>query len=159
VYVRQPLRQRAYHRKHQLHDRYDDDQGGVSDLTAWVDDLCAAIPYPDLKYTIQFIQKHGPPLGLHLSLPKCKFLTSTNSQSPYQFLPSEHQQTLQWIRTTFGEDSEVTDGLRILGAPFSDIASTHAQTISLQLMQDHNLVNLPSAHLSLETYNKSHPIS
>ena len=114
------LRQRAYHRKHSLQDRYDDDQGGVSDLTAWVDDLCAAIPYPDLKYTIQFLQKHGPPLGLHLSLPKCKFLTSTNSNSPYQFLPPAHQQTLQWIRTTFGEDSEVTDGIRILGAPIGN---------------------------------------
>ena len=80
----------------------------------------AAIPYPDLQYTIEYIQTYGPPLGLNLSLQKCNFLISTNVNSPLPFLSLPHRAILTWITDTFSNQTEKTTGIRILGAPIGN---------------------------------------
>ena len=114
-------------------DVYDDNQGGRPLIFTYVDDGNMMIPLPDVADFLRLFEKYGHPLGCRLNTEKTRILTSTcgrkitnrlaSSDNPeHQALAESLRRTIATYSRTMGEDGtytavEVTDGLRVLGAP------------------------------------------
>ena len=96
--------------------KYDDGQGGVTNIMAYIDDGTLCIPFPDVYSFLRRFAKIGAPVGAVLNTEKTKILTSTTGVSPIPFLSPAHRSELRAAIQHFTPGEE-TQGLRILGIP------------------------------------------
>ena len=88
------LRARAIARKIK-HILLDDKEGGITNLLAYMDDLNAVVPHQDALFYCDTFKKLANDLGLRLREDKSIILTSTNDQSPLDYLPTLSRSTLK----------------------------------------------------------------
>ena len=115
-----------------LGDSGDDGQGSITHLLAYVDDNNALVPHQDIKFCIEKFEELAAPLGCKLNPSKTRILTSCNGSSILPALHSSNPALASSISSAIAKYSvssttnnstttttpvEVTDGLRVLGAP------------------------------------------
>ena len=95
----------------------DDNEGGITNLLAFVDDLNAVVPHEDVLFYCDTFKKLANDLGLRIREDKSIILTSTNNTSPMKHLPKESQSTLAECLNKYTQGKETTEGIIILGFP------------------------------------------
>ena len=116
----------------------DDDNGGVSITMAYIDDVNALVPLEDVKFFLDKFKMYGEELGGFMNTEKTKIMTSTSNSS----LVTRLQDSSDIVKNLLADDlesaiatysrkkredktivpHEVTDGLRVLGAPIGNTA-------------------------------------
>ncbi|MGH7955143.1 MAG: hypothetical protein ACREOZ_04200, partial [Gloeomargaritales cyanobacterium] len=135
----------------------DDEQGGITDLFAFLDDTQTAVPYDDLLFLFRRFVALGAPLGCLLAQGKCKILTSTCGVSPRDSLSVQHQNALNEALHTYcgGLSGELLEGTRLLGYPLGN--ATFARSFIQDALADfktsttalHNTISDPQLRFSL----------
>ena len=109
----------------------DDGQGSVTNMFAWVDDVCSCIPLVDLRFFCTTFSKLAAPLGFNFNIFKNRILTSTNGVSILDGLAATNPSLAVEVTNTIAEFSvrkdtinaaitrpvELTAGFRLLGTP------------------------------------------
>ena len=97
---------------------------------AYMDDGYGVIRLIDLAFIFNFLEEHGPPLGLLLNKDKCRFLLSTTGSFPFSDLPPSLLQELHSVADTFCSGLINLDGLEVLGTPIGapSFISSHLDT-------------------------------
>ena len=125
------LRNRALARKN-AGEWGDDGNGGITISMAYIDDVNMLVPLADVEFVLAKVREYGEPLGAIMNTEKTRVLTSTiGEKTTTKLISSEDESTRQlgWsllraiaqYSTTIKDGErvpvEVTDGLRVLGAP------------------------------------------
>ena len=82
-----------------------DGMGSITNLFAWVDDVCGAIPLVDLKFTCNTFQDLAALLLLNLNVLKTRILISTNRESIIPHLADSNQSLATEVAATIAEFS------------------------------------------------------
>jgi len=129
------LQQRAQLRRGDAN-RDDDGLGSMAITMTYIDDCTVSIHYEDISFFMDEFNKAGRQMGCTLKPQKCKVLTSLSGTSPMHILPPQHRYALSYVLDQYcgGQDAgEVTEGIRILGAPIGNTKFVHQyQTSKLQ---------------------------
>ena len=112
----------------------DDGNGTQAAILAYFDDMTSFLAPEDVLPTLQFIQQHGAPLGIHINWNKTKLLTTTTGNSVTTRLTPAAQSIQEAIaymqeQAQTQVQPEVTTGLRLLGQPLgsTDFANQFLQ--------------------------------
>ena len=115
----------------------DDDNGSITHLLGYVDDVSACVPLEDLQFLCDNFATIGAPLGCFVNPMKTRILTSTSGHSPIPTLSLTNPQLASSISTTIAQYStkpnptdilgpalpvELTTGFRLLGSPIGSAA-------------------------------------
>ena len=118
----------------------DDGHGSIGFSLGYVDDVNAMLSHHDVEYFLQMFKKLGEPLGAILNTDKTRIMTTTTGKSLVERLKGHHNKGKQLLGhqlantiSTFSTSKvndlsipvEVTDGLRVLGAPIGSIEFCH----------------------------------
>jgi hypothetical protein len=110
----------------------DDDNGGITHLLGYVDNVSACVPLEDLQFLCDNFASIGTPLGCFVNPMKTRILTSTSGLSPIPTLSLTDPQLASSISATIAQYStkpnpndilgpaipvELTNGFRLLGSP------------------------------------------
>ena len=110
----------------------DDNNGGVTHLMGFVDDVSACVPLEDLQFLCDNFNNIGTPLGCFVNPMKTRILTSTSGQSPLSKIATVNPSLATSISDTITRYStkpnnttrdgpaipvELTKGFRLLGSP------------------------------------------
>eukprot|EP00956_Cyclotella_meneghiniana_P031932 scaffold85671_cov23-Cyclotella_meneghiniana.AAC.1 len=111
----------------------DDNRGTLGFILAYVDDCNALVALEDVEPLLDKFKELAEPLGAIMNTEKTRILTSTNNTSTVQLLQQSHDlnnkviaHSLQNAIAKYSQKKtdnntlspyEVTDGLRVLGAP------------------------------------------
>ena len=87
-----------------------------------MDDTMATSHLEDVRFTFEYLSKHGPPLGLNLHQAKCEILLSTNGDPGLASLPPALQADLRWAADTYCKGNLATDGIMACGVPLGSAA-------------------------------------
>ena len=131
----------------------DDNQGGLTNLKAYLDDGGVAASLPDVKFIFDFIATHGPSKGLKLADDKCSILLSTNGFSPLPFInPPSLRQDLQYVIDTYCQGHAELSGLQILGHSIGHEDYKQADLFSFipKLQASISLMNTHLSHPSIK---------
>ncbi len=135
------LRERARVRKYVDRKPGDDHEGGIPLLLAYVDDCNCVLPHIDVEFFLQQFKRYGEPLGAVMNTTKTRIMTATNGKKTSDALkrgpPGFGWRTIGFslaaavaaFSTTpvlgVPVGVEVTDGLRVLGAPIGSQSFCH----------------------------------
>ena len=115
----------------------DDDNGGITHLLGYVDDVSACVPLEDLHFLCNNFASIGAPLGCFVNPMKTRILTSTSGHSPLPALRLTNPHLATSISSTIAQYStkpnpndilgpalpvELTTGFRLLGSPIGSAA-------------------------------------
>ncbi|KAL7506944.1 hypothetical protein ACHAXN_009287 [Cyclotella atomus] len=133
--IQPELENRATQRK-AAGDLGDDGNGSTGFSLAYVDDVNAVLHHQDVEYFLERFKTLGEPLGAILNTDKTRILTTTTGKSLVEHLKNHQNRgkvfTGQMLEKTIAKFSttkvegltvpvEVTDGLRVLGAPVGSL--------------------------------------
>jgi hypothetical protein len=172
--IQPELETRAKHRLLQGN-KGDDDFGSLGFVFSYVDDTNAVLHHDDVRFFLDKFCELGIPLGAVLNTTKTRILTSTSGTSLIDKMLNGTNPTITHIRqatalrdaiatysTTKSQDGithpcEVTDGLRILGAPIGSYSfcQTFIMNTLNQASQDavHILTKLDDLQTSLRIFS------
>ena len=152
------LRSRAAKRK-QNKILLDDNEGGITNLLAFVDDLNTVVPIEDSLFYCKTFTQLANNLGLRIREDKSIILTSTNNTSPQPFLPMASNIILNECMNTYTKGTETTDGIVILGFPIGakSFINSHLNKLSSNILKTiHSLKsNLDSIQTIGKLFNNS----
>jgi len=150
----------------------DDGHGSTGFSLGYVDDVNAVLHHQDVDFFLRQFKILGEPLGAILNTEKTRIMTSTSGKSLIERLKNHHNKgkvlTGQILEKTIAKFSttkvnglivpvEVTDGLRVLGAPVGSLsfcqsfllkALSKAQTDATKLLS-----NLEDLQTTLRLYS------
>ncbi|KAL7506974.1 hypothetical protein ACHAXN_005043 [Cyclotella atomus] len=149
-------------------DKGDDNLGSLGFILRYVDDVNCILHHDDVEFFLQQFEQLATPLGAILNKEKTRIMTTTTGESLIPRLKTDTtikqvmaavalEDAIATYSTTKNEHGiivpyEVTDGLRVLGAPvgsfafcnkFIDKAITRAQSDAV----NHAVYNTPFEHL------------
>jgi rRNA-processing protein FCF1 len=113
------LRQRAKTRLNQGR-LGDDNNGGITNLLAYVDDLNCVIPHEDTYFFCKTFETLANNIGLRLNNNKSTILTNISNKSIIPLLSNDNKIIIKKSLREFTENKETTDGIVILGFPIGN---------------------------------------
>lgn len=149
----------------------DDGNGGVTVSLAYIDDVNMLVPLEDVEFALAKVKEYGEPLGAIMNTEKTRILTSTiGEQTTTKLISAEEasQNQLGWtLRRAIAQYSttiedgvrvpvEVTEGLRVLGAPIGSPTFCRAfiakQMAKARVASQRTLDGLESCQTKLQLY-------